>query len=265
MPKTNESNVLTEKYIPQMKVEVSASSIIGTRKYQQDSYGYADTDKGCLAIVCDGMGGLAGGERASALGVRTMLEDFIRTPFSDAPAFLKQEAEKIDEMVFLLRDENGRQLGAGTTMVAVYIKDDKLNFISVGDSKIYILRSHIMSCLVREHNYRLILDEQLRRGGISREDYARESVQAEALISYLGIGDLSLIDSNQEPLTLYPGDVILLCSDGVYKTLSEDMIHAVLEDNYFDSDRAAEELTSSAMRYAGRSQDNTTAVLVRCI
>ena len=85
------------------RIEISASSVIGTRRKQQDSYVYIRTDKGSLACVCDGMGGLSGGERSSALCTRMLAEDFLREVPLCAPAeFFGSEASRLDDAVSAL-------------------------------------------------------------------------------------------------------------------------------------------------------------------
>ena len=80
---SDEHNIATEKYQPDLKSYMYASSIVGTRKYQQDSYGCIETPVGCLAVVCDGMGGLEGGERASGLaGIFFMMRSSKQTSLS---------------------------------------------------------------------------------------------------------------------------------------------------------------------------------------
>ena len=260
---SEEHNIATEKYEPIPSVTMVASSIMGTRKYQQDSYACIETPMGDLAVVCDGMGGLEGGERASGLGIQTLLEDYIRLTDPDVRSFLYREVVKIDDMVAHISDETGRPIGAGSTIVAVHIKDGVMHWVSVGDSKIYVVRGGTMQCIVREHNYRLMLNEMYINGKLTLEQYRSEESKAEALISFLGIGGVSLVDLSEAPVQLMPGDQILLCSDGLYKSLSDERILAILTDNYFDLQRAADELTAAALRYAGRGQDNTTVVLVR--
>ena len=249
------------------RIEISASSVIGTRRKQQDSYVYFRTDKGSLACVCDGMGGLSGGERSSALCTRMLAEDFLREAPLCAPSdFFGWESDKLDEAVSSLRTEAGEPLGSGTTIVAVYLeeKDDRYNmsWLSVGDSRIYVLRNGHIDCIVREHNYRAVLNSLLRKGSITPEKYRIEQFKGEALTSYLGMGGLTLRDISHEPLPLIEGDFILLCSDGLYRAMSDDMIAAVIEDNSFDTERAANELVRTASELSDRGQDNTTAVLV---
>lgn len=119
-------------------------------------------------------------------------------------------------------------MSAGTTLVAVSVVDGYMQFISVGDSKIYVLRNGQLRTMNREHNYYLILDEQYRRGEITQDDYLREGARGEALISYLGMGNISIMDANPIPISLIDGDIIILCSDGLYKSLSEEQIAAII-------------------------------------
>lgn len=256
-----ESNIPTVKYEPQ--AEMFASSIMGTRKYQQDSYACLETPAGSLAVVCDGMGGLEGGEKASGLAVRTLLESYITDSITDIRKFFRNEVKVIDSLVCGISDANGRSIGAGTTIVAVHICDGEMNWVSVGDSKIYVIRNNELHCIVREHNYRLMLNSMYANGEITLEQYRSEEKKAEALISFLGIGNVSLIDENEAPLKLLQGDIVLLCSDGLYKSLSDERILAVISDNYFDLQRAADELTANALTYSGRGQDNTTVIIVK--
>ncbi len=263
MSMEEERNIPTVKYDDQPAVSMFASSIMGTRKYQQDSYACIETPVGSLAVICDGMGGLEGGEKASGLAVKTLLEDYITDSITDIRKFLHNEVMNADSLVYRITDENGRPLGAGTTIVAVHIKDGTMNWISVGDSKIYVIRNNELHCIVREHNYRLMLNSMYAKGEITLEQYRSEEKKAEALISYLGMGNVSLTDENEAPLQLLPGDIVLLCSDGLYKSVSDERILAVISDNYFDMQRAADELTAAALRYSGKGQDNTTVVIVK--
>ena len=163
------------------RIEISASSVIGTRRKQQDSYVYFRTDKGSLACVCDGMGGLSGGERSSALCTRMLAEDFLREAPLCAPSdFFGWESDKLDEAVSSLRTEAGEPLGSGTTIVAVYLeeKDDRYNmsWLSVGDSRIYVLRNGHIDCIVREHNYRAVLNTTLKSYMIVVEQMSQDGL-----------------------------------------------------------------------------------------
>jgi len=247
-----------------LKINMGISSIIGTRQYQQDTvFGHSEINS-TLAIVCDGMGGLTGGERASQTATQLLAEDyFSRDKTIPIPEFFRQEAIKMDEAVHCLQDAEGNRLDAGTTCVATIIEGNKLYWLSVGDSKIYIIRNNEIMAVNREHNYRLRLDDRLRRGLITPDEYKAEEGQAEALISYIGIGNVSLMDINQTPFELMEDDVVLLCSDGLYKRLNELEIMELIKYEIPDVNRAAKRLTDIVNKRTTKAQDNTSLVLLQ--
>ena len=244
------------------KIMVGTSSIIGHRKMQQDTiFGQFD-ENGGIGIVCDGMGGLEGGEKASALAARTLAEDYFNSvPISNVPAFLRREGQKIDGIVSRLTDERGNDMDAGTTMVAAIIQDDILHFLSIGDSRIFFIRNDAIQPLNELHNYRLTMDRMMKEGSMSMAEYKKKGKQAEALISFLGMGDMALMDI--KTIQLKDQDRILLCSDGLYRALSEDVIREVLNYHKFDMQMAAQALTDEASRRSKRGQDNTSVVLIQ--
>ena len=245
-------------------INMGISSIIGTRENQQDSVFGQAGENVSIAIVCDGMGGLNGGERASQTALKILAEDFFgEENIENMPEFFEKEAYKMDEEVFKLTDEEGEPLNAGTTVVAVVVKNNEAYWLSVGDSKIYIIREDEIIPVNREHNYRLVLDERLKNGEIDEETYKSEEKQAEALISYIGIGDLRLMDINKKPFELLENDIILLCSDGLYKRLKDEEIIELIKYEEPDMKRAAKRLTDIVMKRTVKSQDNTSIVLMQ--
>lgn len=247
-------------------LEIAGSSIIGTRQYQQDYAGIYSDSSEVFGIICDGMGGLSGGERASKTAADLFIQDYLKGNKGLEPTeFLMREAGIMDRAVAGLRDEKGKLLNAGTTVVAVIVRGNRFYWLSVGDSRIYLIRGRQIKPLTRDHNYRLTLTAQLRDGVISKEQFEAEakSRQAEALISYLGMDGLDLTDV-KGPMMLEDGDILLLCSDGVYKSLDDSQIHAMVRDNDISMELAARRLLDMALFMAHGGQDNTTAVLIAC-
>ncbi len=247
--------------------EIGSSSVLGTRSNQQDfGYFYQGREE-ALAVVCDGMGGLEAGEKASRTAVELMIRDFKgkRPGREEASAFLRQEARKMDRKVAGLTDEGGKPLKAGTTLAAVHLKGGEMTGISVGDSRIYLIRDRNIITLNREHNYRLMLKEKLAAGQITREFYETEEKkpQAEALTSFIGMGGLRIVDVIGSPMVLERGDIVVLCSDGLYKSLSDSQILAMVRDNDLDMGIAARRTTAMALRYGVNWQDNTTVILLK--
>lgn len=237
-------------------------SVLGGRSSQQDSTFCGRKEEDILAVVCDGMGGMNGGEAASAEAVRILAEAFYTRTIEDVPAFFHQMAGEMDEKVFELRGEDDKPLGAGSTVVAVLIRGSHLYWLSVGDSKVYLYRGGEMLCPVREHNYRMILDQLLKQGQVTEEKYQSELKKGEALVSYLGIGGIRHEDRNVSPFLMEKGDQVLLCSDGLYKSLSEENIREVLRSSGTLYQKA-ERLVREAAAIGGSRQDNTSVILLR--
>jgi protein phosphatase len=175
------------------------------------------------------------------------------------PAFLAEASNRMNRAVCELGGGDG---SVGTTMTAVVIDDDKLFWASVGDSRIYIFREGKIIQVTRDHNYRLTLNEMAARGEIS-EDEASGHESAEALISYLGMGELELLDINAAPFSLMHGDIVLLCSDGLTKSLSDGEIAAVIAENFGDLEETARLLPLTASGASPGSLDNTSVVLLQ--
>ena len=246
--------------------EMGSSGIIGTRDYQQDlGYYYMGSDC-AFSAICDGMGGREGGEQASKAAVDQLVQDFRNERgITNVPEFLVKEVGRMNQVVAGLKNHAGGPLKCGTTLVAAYCQGNQMYWVSVGDSKIYLIHNNSIQPVNREHNYRLTLKLNLENGLINRDTYDRESMsrQAEALVSYIGMGQLAMVDVSQAPVRLQEGDVVMLCSDGISKSLSDSQILAMVRDNDIDMDIAADRMTSMAMRYGVRGQDNTTVILIK--
>lgn len=256
-----ESNILFEDLRTENSVELVCSSGIGMRESQQDTaYVYAD-DGQIFAVVCDGMGGVRGGQLASRTAVSFFVERFRRLREQEGSITgqwvrLLQEA---DDMVYALKDEDGSRLGAGTTLAAVYIRENTLYWLSVGDSHIYVSRSKEFEQVTEDHIYALSLESQLKKGSISKEKYDAEMERGDALISFVGMGGLLLIDANDEGLALQPKDRIVICSDGVYRTVKPPQLKEL-----FCNSATVGEAGQACVRQIERenkySQDNYTLV-----
>lgn len=256
-----------ERKVPELATLVRTAT--GNRKYQQDAVYVtpsrilaANKTTRILAVVCDGMGGMADGGRASQTAIQMMVQGFQRVEKSaqlDIPAFFCQGIHAIDQVISQFPKENGR--GSGTTMVACIAEDNKLYWASVGDSRIYIIRGGQMWQVTRDHNYRLVLEDMVANGRMTREE-AEAQRQKEALISFLGMGNVNLMDIRKEPFMMEYGDTIMLCSDGITKTLPDAQIKRILTDDAVRPEQKAEALVEAATHINSYSQDNTTAALI---
>lgn len=241
---------------------VTTRSVIGTREEQQDSVFQKVENQNMMAIVCDGMGGLESGKIASMAATEKFKELYERkNPSEGFPSFLLKAVDILDEFVFQLKNKNGERLGAGTTFTAVVIEKNKLFWLSVGDSRLYILRDNELVRVTRDHNYFLRLDQMMREKEISESEYQTEAVKGETLISFIGMGGVEVMDLSNAPFQLLPKDTLLLMTDGLYKALSDEEIKECL--NMTDIEKAATALINRANEKAQKFQDNTTYAIIR--
>jgi len=246
-----------------LKYEIAMKSAIGTREEQQDSAFYKADEKRVIAMVCDGMGGLDGGALASKIAIEKLNELYEnKSPDEGLPDFFLKSVDILDETVFSLKNKDGEKLDAGTTLVAAAIEEDNLYWLSVGDSRLYILRGSEFVQVTRDHNYFLKLNQMINQNEINKKQYESESVKGEALISFIGVGGIEVMDINNIAFKLLHGDIILLSSDGLCKALADEEIAHILRIP--DIQESMDKLISSASEKAQRSQDNTTCIVVRC-
>ncbi|MGN1318429.1 MAG: PP2C family protein-serine/threonine phosphatase [Lachnospirales bacterium] len=253
-------------------IYVYASQIIGTRNEQQDSYFISDSVEFDLlhtsyaaASVCDGMGGLSSGEVASKMAVdyaRMSFHEYFDKPgLKNIPDFLKNVAINLNKKVYQYSiDSCGGQM-CGTTMTYVILENNNLYWLSIGDSRIYIIRDKQIVQITNDHNYSYLLDQKVKEGIMSADEAMREA-NREALISYIGIENLDIIDLSVNPFRLEKGDIVLLCSDGLTKVLSDNEICEYINNNKENLEEMTKLLPLYAFDRNAGSQDNTTVAIV---
>lgn len=252
-------NIIFDDLRQKKRYDVCYSSHIGRREEQQDSGYLAVNDNEVVAVLCDGMGGIEGGRIASRVAVDKFVECYGQ---SNGQAWMETAADIVDDMVFALKNSEGQRLGAGTTLVAVNVDDSMMSWVSVGDSRVYIIRDEEILQVTTDHNYYLQLNHQLNTGEINKSQYYLECEDGEALISFIGMGGLVLKDVSNEPLNLLRGDTILLCTDGIYRTLSDEIILASIIRNS-TAEEIIGEIDSSIMIADKKYQDNYSAIVIR--
>lgn len=246
---------------------IYSDTFIGKRETQQDDYYLScvtkiNNKKRVFAVVCDGMGGMADGGKASRLTVKNMAyayEKIHNDENIDFNRFLIEQTNLCDKYVRELK--NGSEgIESGTTVTSIIIEDNRLYWCSVGDSRIYIKRDNNLYMITRDHNYYLILKSLIDKGAVTNQS-AEENPQREALISYIGMGGLEIIDSNTIPYYLKDGDVILVCSDGVTKTLSKENILSCMYDK--DAFSIVNNIMNNIKERDFKTQDNATFVVIK--
>jgi serine/threonine protein phosphatase PrpC len=224
-----------------------------------------------LFVLSDGMGGEAHGEIASALAVETIVkhcmapaapEDKDATVvFGDMPAAWSEKTRRLSNAVRLANkaihesaEKNPEQHGMGATVTAIWVDDGKLSLAHVGDSRAYLLRSGSLQQLTNDHS---LVAEQVRRGILTPAEAERSEMQS-VLLRALGAHPEIEVDAEEQPL--FGRDVLLLCSDGLTRMVTEPEIAGTLQSEP-DPAKAATKLVNLANEQGGA--DNITVVVVR--
>ncbi|QCP87278.1 serine/threonine-protein phosphatase [Cereibacter sphaeroides] len=246
--------------------QVHGQQILGRRETQEDAFDIilqSETDprSDVLMLLADGIGGHAGGEVASGLALRAFAHHFTQVARAPRPADRLQEAlEAANEAIrgALARDASLR--GMGCTLIAAIKLPDRLVWVSVGDSAIYLLRRGTIRRINADHSIFGELMTLVEAGRMTRAEAASHP-RRNVLRSALTGGPLTLVDLNS--VTLEAGDVVLIASDGL-DALSEAEVVEIVGERLRAGPRAVTEaLLAAVERKANPSQDNTSVILYR--
>jgi len=212
--------------------------------------------KGILMSVADGMGGPRGGAVASRLAVNVLKTEYYKSTHKNIPESLKNAFLKANQEVLTKSQDNGDIQGMGTTLTAVVLKDTEMYYAHVGDSRGYIIFKNKISQFTEDHSYVEIL---LKAGAITEEE-ALTHPERNAITRAIGTNPELIVDVSERHLKIKKGQYILLCSDGLYKVVSdEEILNTIYE--YQTPDVVCERLVEKANEHGG--PDNITVLLAR--
>jgi len=251
------------------KIEIINVSDVGKRRPHNEDSTLCDPAMG-LVILADGMGGYKAGEIASAIAVTTthkkILEGLekIHRGQIDKNTGLSQEATVVKNAITYVNSEIYRTAqsdpqcqGMGTTMVVVLFNNNLATVGHVGDSRLYRKRKNTFSQVTKDHS---LIQELIDRGLYTQEE-AMKNTPKNLVTRAVGI-DLNVqVDVNEE--TAYPGDIYMLCSDGLNDMVDDEEIHLTLSKYSANLAQGASELVRLANLKGGR--DNISVVLVRIL
>lgn len=234
---------------------------IGRRDYQQDSFGQTAVlrNTGILAVLADGMGGLSGGERVSQKIVMEALTFGSTLQANQVPTALPGMVAGINRAVNQMLGPKGLYT-SGSTVVSALITGNALRWISVGDSRVYLYRDGQISQLSRDHDLLQDWMPDILEGKRCMAEALRDP-NGRKLTSFIGMGELRHVDYNRTPIPLLPGDRVLLMSDGVYGTVSDAEMAAILRD-CGSVQLAASHIGQRIMGAALPYQDNYTLIVL---
>jgi serine/threonine protein phosphatase PrpC len=207
---------------------------------------------GPLFAVADGMGGARAGEVASRLAAESF--EPVQRGEESPEAYLRAIARTANARIHRLAQDDSSRSGMGTTLTAALVEDDEVSFAHVGDSRAYRFRDGELKLLTSDHS----LVEELRRQGRLTDEQAEDHPQRSIITRALGPEREVEVDTMTYQAR--PGDVYLLCSDGLTTMIREDQIAATLADAE-SLDEAVSRLIREANEAGGR--DNITVVAFR--
>ena len=245
-------------------MDFALNSIIGKRENQED-YGViksSGSTGGLLAIISDGMGGQVAGEIASLTSVKKFEDSFTSNNSKNLPLKLNLALDKANLALRASISVNPNLRGMGATLIAAYIDPKSINWISVGDSILYLYREKKLHRLNEDHSMTPVLQDSVRLGKIT-QDEARAHPHRNALRSALMGEEIPIIDLREEPLRLKKDDCILLATDGLL-TLTGPEISSILEHCKDQSARAiVDQLLSAVSQKNKPRQDNTLIEVIK--
>ena len=238
-----------------LRIAVSALSDVGcVRTNNEDAFGYDQTLG--IYVVCDGMGGMASGEVASAHAVAAMVNSYAESAASGAPVssrlLVALNAANQDVWEHAQIPEHR---GMGTTAVVAAIDGDKLILGNVGDSRAYIIQDGRCVQLTVDHSY---LNELIRNGTLTIENAHTADLKGMESVITRAVGVGSEVQPDFYSVDLKPGAAVLLASDGLTRYLDQDEIAAILAASPFESVCAS--LIDVAKQRGG--VDNITCLLL---
>ncbi len=250
-----------------LSVQVAGKSDLGcVRQNNEDNFGF-DTRYG-IYVVCDGMGGQAAGEVASKLAVDTVLTYFRDAaknatfpqvgPPSEAVSpranALGSAIHLANHAIYEAAGQDHGHSGMGSTLVGVLVEGNFYSVGHAGDSRIYRIRQGAIEQLTKDHS---LVMEQVRRGLLTMEEAQRSEMQ-NIIIRALGPEDKVQPDLDDQ--IAQPGDVLLLCSDGLNRHVPDDSILDIVQGT-ISLQLMADRLIDAARE--GGGSDNITVLLLR--
>ncbi len=227
------------------------------RKANEDWYGHFECKNGLVSVVCDGMGGHVGGATASHLAVET-IQDFLERNFFDDPRKAIIEACNTANAALLQRTQEQPDLtGMGATCVMLIVRDGKVYIGSIGDSRVYLIRSKTITQLTKDQSYvQMLVDAK----EITKEQ-AEHHPRKNEILNAIGLPTMQPATVLSDPINPEAGDIFLLCSDGLSGMVPDREILKIASNQVGMTQRErVNTLIQKARKNGGH--DNITCLLV---
>jgi protein phosphatase len=211
--------------------------------------------KGSLNLVTDGMGGHQAGEVASQRAAEVVIEEYYADPNTDIAASLSRAMRRANSTVYEMAQSNLQRAGMGTTAVAAAVRGSEVHIANVGDSRAYVMRKGELIQITKDHSF---VQDQIDANILTPET-ARTHPKRNVITRALG--HKAQVDVDTFEGQLAPGELLLLCSDGLSGTLDDNDMLAIL--SHVPPQEAIMRLMNEANLRGG--PDNVSAVIVQAL
>lgn len=223
------------------------------REVNEDSILTFITDDYYLLIVADGMGGHIGGEIASSIAVKS-IKEYVEDNFykyTDNEEIIREAILLANKNIYEKSLSNSDLNGMGTTITVSLIINDAIYIGHVGDSRAYLLRGEVLNQITEDHSY---INELLKKGAITKEE-AEIHPMKNLITRAVGTDKYIVIDTYKD--YLQNKDVLIMCSDGLTRHVTDDEILTIIKTN----DNEVEYLVNLANARGGK--DNISIIVAR--
>jgi len=244
-----------------VNIEAVKVSLVGDRDENQDRAGILRRGDAILAVVMDGMGGHAHGEVAAEVALESML-----TKFANVKLPVIQTERFISELIF---DAHGAVVDAGrhlpsdmmprATSAVCFIQRERMYWVHVGDSRLYLIRNGELVTRTRDHTH---VETLLQQGVITEEEINTHPMRNFVDTCLGGEIDMGTL-TESGPQDVQSGDVIMLCSDGIWGGFQDEEIAKILSDTSIDLKDQCEAFAADAVKRCHPFSDNSTVIVLR--
>ena len=232
----------------------------GARSYQEDTAQVRGGDGDRLtAVLADGMGGHAGGAVASELASTSFLDAFSEAT-GEPVTRLAEALDRANAAIASRAAESPELRGMGCTLIGAEFSEVRMDWVSVGDSPLYLVRDGTITRLNADHSLAPEVD-RLAAMGVLTWDEAKTDPRRHVLRSALTGTEIDMVDRSREPVQLEAGDVVILASDGIHTVPEEEIARTA--DAAETPGAVADALLAAVAAADDPYQDNTTVVVVR--
>lgn len=244
--------------------EVAWAQILGSRAGQQDRAATISWSNGFrLLLLADGMGGHGGGDVASRCVVQHFCDAFTGSDQRDTRQRLLDALDTANGALSEKVKAEPSLAGMGTTLVAAAFDGISLQWVSVGDSPLWLIRDGSIRRLNENHSMSALLAEKVAAGEMRSEDAAASPLRTQLLDAVVGEA-FRMLDAPAQPLSLEPGDWVIVASDGL-ETCAEADILARADQAGSPAARTLVDGLLAAVAGAGRENQDNATVVAMCV